>query len=381
MIAQRQRATSSSNAEPRRKLPAPFRSYLPRPPHAVQPFDLLEYDEPERLDRALGVQPKWNAWVELHNLIAAAESAHDYGPADVQRIGRAHGVDLHEAFAAERRGLYAKYLDHCLDNGDLAERERGFLAHLADTLHLSSGDLQPVRERAFGRTVSDVLSDDCVTLEERLLLYKLQHTLGLDPDLAEGTYETMAREKLLVAVAHALCDGMLSPDEQREIEALEAEFGVGIPRHVETLLEQAAQTWAIHNGPLPRIDVWFRLLPGEIGHYQTPGQWRRLNYARLRILLSAHRAGLMRGETDRLRIPSKALYGKRYEGRLVVTNKRLILARENRKPIAYYLRSLSVVERYINGLRVGLPDNRSLHLNAGRVNRALHSVLVRLLSA
>ena len=343
------------------------------------PFNLLEYDEPERIDRALGVQPKWNAWVELHNLIAAAESVHDYGSADVLRIGREYGVDLHEAFAAERRGLYATYLDYCLDNGDLAGHNRGFLAHLADTLRLFSSDLKPVHERAFGRTVSDVLSDDCVTLGERLLLYKLQHTLGLDADLADATYETMAREKLLTSVAHALCNGMLSPAERKEIEALEAEFGVKVPRQVEALLEQAAQTWASHNGPLPRVDVWFRLMPGEIGHYQTLGEWRRLNYARVRILLSAHRASLTRGETEHLRIPSKAFYGKRYKGRLVVTNKRLILARENHEPFAYYLRSLGVVERYINGLRVGLPDGRSLFLNAGRANRILYSVLIRLL--
>ncbi len=261
------------------------------------PFDLLEYDEPERIDRALGVQPKWNAWVELHNLIAAAESVHDYGSADVLRIGREHGVDLHEAFAAERRGLYATYLDYCLDNGDLAGHDRGFLAHLADTLRLSSSDLKPVHERAFGRTVSDVLSDEFVTLEERLLLYKLQHTLGLDPDLADATYETMAREKLLVAVTHALCDGMLSPDERREIDTLEAEFGVKIPRQIEALLKQAAQTWAILHGTLPTIDVGLRISAGETGHFQTPGIWRRLNYARLRILLSAHRAWLTRGET------------------------------------------------------------------------------------
>ena len=345
------------------------------------PFDLLEYKEPERLDRALGVQPKWNAWVELHNLIAAAETIHDYGPGDVLRIGRAHGVDLREAFAAERRGLYATYLDYCLDSGDLAERERGFLAHLAHTLHLSSGDLQPVHERAFGRTVSDVLSDDCVTLEERLLLYKLQHTLGLDADLTDATYEHMAREKLLVAVAHALGDGMLSPDEQREIEALEAEFGVKIPRHVEALLEQAAQTWAIQHGSLPTIDVGVRIRSGETGHFQTPGKWRRLNYARLRILLSAHRDLLTRGETAQLSVPSKALSGRRYEGRIVVTNRRLILVNDSKDIISYNLDSLGELERYINGLRVGLPDSRSLYLNAGRGNRTLHSVLVRLLSA
>lgn len=344
------------------------------------PFDLLEHEEQATVDRALGVEPKWNAWVELHNLIVAAETAHDFGPGDVRRIGREHGVNFYKSFRAEQRNLYSAYLDYCLDNGDLADAERDVLARLAHTLILSSHDLQPVHERAFGRTVSDVLSDDCVTIEERLLLYKLQHTFGLEADLADATYEEMARAKLLKAVAHALCDGMLSPDERKHIEALEAEFGVDIPPSVASLLEQAADAWAILHGSLPRVDVGLRLLPGEVGHFLAPGKWKRLNYARLRVLLGSHRARFNLGDTEGLRIPAKALWGRQREGQIVVVSKRLVLITRRSDLIAYRLSSLRAIERYANGLRVGLPDNHSLFIDAGRANRVLYSILDRLMS-
>ncbi len=344
------------------------------------PFDLLEYEEPEPLDRAIGVQPKWNAWVEIHNLIAAAASIRDYGPADALRICREYGLDFVTSFGAERVGLYRTFLDYCLDRGDLAERDRRVLAHLADTLRLTNADLQPVHERAFGRTVSNVLSDDCVSLEERLLLYKLQHTLGLDPRMADGTYEAVARERLLTTVAHAVCDGMLSPEERKEIEALRAEVGIEIPPTVEKLLAEAARNWAIQHGPLPTVSVGILLLPAEYGHFQTAGQWQRLNYARLRVALSAQRISLTKGDTDRLVVPRQAVSGKLYNGLIIVSNKRLIMKPERLEPVAYYVQSLGEIERYRNGLRVGLPEDRSLFLDAGRASRALHSVLFRLLN-
>jgi hypothetical protein len=88
----------------------------------------------------------------------------------------------------------------------------------------------------------------------------------------------------------------------------------------------------------------------------------------------------MRGETNDLRIPTKSLYGKRDGGRLVVTDKRLVLVRKNRDPIAFFLHSLGQVECYVNGLRVSLPDHHSLYLNAGRGNKTLFSLLFRLLN-
>ncbi len=344
------------------------------------PFDLLDYEKPQRLDRVLGVEPKWNAWVEIHNLLSSAESIHDCGPSETLRICRKHGVKLKAAFLDERRHYYTAYLDHCLDKGDLNEGNRQLLAHLARTLFLSSLDLQPVHERAFGRTVSNVLSDDCVTFEERLLLYKLQHTLGLDPQRAEGTYEQMAREKLLSAVARALCDGMLSPEEEGSIRSLQKEFEVVIPGDVGDLLKSAKEAWNVLNGPLPKVDVGVELLPGEIGHFVASGKWKRLNYARLRVLLGSQRARFNMGETERLRIPVKALFGRQKEGQIAVVSKRLLLITRKLDLIAYEIGSLRAVERYVNGLRVGLPDDQSLFVDVGRSNVALHSILDRLIS-
>ena len=67
------------------------------------PLDLLPYEEAGRFGR----EPEINAFVELHNLIAAAESPMDFSEGDRDRIGREYGVDLQTAFLPERVGLYA----------------------------------------------------------------------------------------------------------------------------------------------------------------------------------------------------------------------------------------------------------------------------------
>ncbi|NNF57366.1 MAG: hypothetical protein HKN04_03920 [Rhodothermaceae bacterium] len=344
------------------------------------PFDLLPYWDRAALDRALPPRKGRDAFVELHNLIAAAESPHDFGPDDLRRIGRQHGVDLRTTFTGERRGLYAEYLDHCLGHENLTDEDRAMLAHLARALWLSADDLRVIHEQAFGRTVSSIIADDCLSLEERLLLYKLQHTLHLDPGEANEVYETMAREKLLVTVARALCDGELSTEEAEEIEALEARLDVRVPERVEVMLDRAARRWRLRHGALQPTDVFVRLLPGEFGYFSTPGWWRELNYARLRVLLGQYRDKIHRGETADLYIPEKAFLGRKpHDGHIEITNKRLALLRGNDEPVLYSLFSLVGVERYANGVRISVKGDRTFVLNAGSDTKTLYAVLYRAL--
>ena len=346
----------------------------------VFPFDLLPYWDRAALDRVLPPQKGRDAFVELFNLIAAAESPHDFGPNDLRRIGRRHGVDLRTTFTGERRGLYAEYLDHCLGHDDLTDEDRAMLGHLARTLWLDPADLRVIHEQAFGRTVSSVLADDCLSVEERLLLYKLQHTLHLDPGEADEVYETMAREKLLVTVARALCDGELSAEEAEEIEALEEQLDVRVPERVEVMLDQAARRWRLRHGTLQPTDVFVRLLPGEVGYFSTLGWWREVNYARLRVLLGQHRDKIHRGDTADLYIPQKAFLGRKpHDGHIEITNKRLVLLRGNDVPIKYHLTSLVGVERYSNGVRVSVKGDRTFVLNAGDDTKTLYAVLYRAL--
>ena len=339
------------------------------------PFDLLR---PEPAPR-FGKPPDRNAFVELHNLIAAAETVDDFGPDDLDRISRRHGVDLAHAFLDERAVLYQRLLDDRLANGDLDAEDRRVLAHVARTLALTPANLRPAHERAFGNAVSEAVSDDCLDVEERLLLYKLQHLLGLDPRLADGAYDVLAREKLLVTVARVLCDGELSPAEEVEVERVRRGLSLDIPAPVATLLRNARVRWDTRHGELPVVDPGVRLKTGETAHYTRPDAcWRSVDSAQLRAASARHREALRTGKTERLQVPPTTLYGRSEAGRVVVTDRRLLLLRGGAAPDEYPHRTIVQTLRFENGTVVRTRSDRRLFIDVGEDHRStFYTVLYR----
>lgn len=339
------------------------------------PFDLLRPEPAPRFGRA----PTRNAYVELHNVIAAAESTDDFGPDDLDRISRAHGVDLATAFLAERALLYERLLDDRLANGDLDAADRRVLSHVARTLALAPADLRPSHERAFGNAVTATISDDCLDVEERLLLYKLQHLLGLDPRLADGAYGVLARERFLVTVARVLCDGELSPEEEGEVEAVRDHLSVEIPEPVAEMLRKARLRWEARHGEMPSVRVGVSLREGEAGHYVAAGvRWRALDGGQLRAVSPAHAEALKTGRTARLRVPPSVLYGRSETGQAVVTDQRLILLRDGAAPDEYPFPSLVQTLRFENGAVVRTRGDRRVFIDVGPTeNDAFYTVLYR----
>ena len=324
----------------------------------MDPFDILPYEASKRgLFRS--EEPRRNAWIELHNLIAAAGSRHEFGPSHVARIERERGVDFQRDFGTERRMLYAEFLRYCVVDGALTEEERSTLEHLAATLHLTPAALATIHEREFGAVVSDVLTDDCLDVGERLLLYTMQHTLGLKPGIAEHVYEKEARARLMQQIAHALCDGKLSDVEEAEILRFAESLGVEVPDHVHDMLDRAAARWALEHDDLPVVDLGLRLLPEEVGHFSDHAEWFEVNYAHLRIYAGEDREAIHRHETAHVHVPRKALR-RVDEGTVFVTSKRLVLVGGLRHPKEMKFKSLLGCERYKNGTRVLRKDARSL---------------------
>lgn len=346
----------------------------------MAPFDLLDYDDPDLLDRLTGSTPKRNAYVELHNLIAAAEHVGEFGPESLRRIGRAHGVDLAEEFLDERRTLYARFLTHCIADGALTADERDRLAHLARTLALNACVLDPIHADVYGRTVSDVLSDDCLDVEERLLLYTMQHALGLDPEHTDEVFDEAARTKLLRRVAEALCDGELSDAEAADIDALAAGIDVEIPDDVRGMMAMASYRWHLRHDDLPVVEVPLRLHDGEVGHYAGAGTWHSLNYSRLRVDRSDFREDLFHHRTAHISVPKSAL--RRLDaGSVYVTNRRLLLTGGGLKPTEIKHSALLGAERYRNGVRVIKKGARSLFVQPTREAELFHLALTRALKA
>ena len=337
------------------------------------PFDLLRPAPAPRF----GGPPARNAFVELHNLVAAAESVQDFGPSDRGRISRQHGVDLAREFLAERVAMYQALLDDRLANADLDADDRAVLAHVARTLALSAADLRPSHERAFGTAVSQAVADDCLSVEERLLIYKLQHVLGLDPRLAEGAYDVIARERLLKTVADALCDGVLAPDEEARIALAESALSVELPAEVQAMLAKARQRWTVRHGAMPTADLDVMLQPGEEGRYQTRGQWAFVDTGALEDRIGP--SVLHSGRTSGLVLPERVLSGRLRTGEIALTSRRILLTPDSGLPDSYRIDHVIQSLRFRNGTVVRTRAGRRVYLDAGDERETLYAVLYRVL--
>ena len=340
------------------------------------PFELLDYEEPHGFEAPVRGEPKRNAFVELHNLIAAAESTLDFGPDDLARIGRCYGVDLTEEFLEDRCFLYARFLDHCLERHTFTEDDRAALAHLACTLALSPDDVRPFHERAFGRAVAHAVANDTVSAEERTFLLRLQLAFALAPGETAATYEAAARERLLRAVARVLCDGALAPEEAAEVELIARRLDVALPPRVATVLEGASAAWRLTHTAMPSTEVGVRLKRGETGHYRAEGRWRRVNEAKL-----AHYRRKQKDEEDApATFPKQAFIGPWYEGAFALTSWRLVLTVGRRKKkwsTTVGWEQLAETERFADGLRVGLWSGMGYFLQPAGDVGLLHTVLWR----
>ncbi len=252
------------------------------------PFELLEPKPPGWLGR----EPTWNAWVELHNVIAAAATPDEFGPWDRARIGAARGVDLGAAFLGERLVFYAAYLRHLLADGDLTGEERAELAHVAATLGLTPAQRAPVHERAFGRVVVEAIAGGRLSDERRALLYTLQHTLAPDPALADTVYGLLALARVRALVTAALADGLLTDEEAAELEAASEALSVPLPPDTERArVEGRAYAALLQRGVLPALPHAYAPLhyePGERLHVVAAVGYRSLQTHDLRD----HRPGL-----------------------------------------------------------------------------------------
>ena len=335
------------------------------------PFDLLSPEPPGRF----GAEPDRNAFVELHNLIAAAETPAEFGPGDRDRIGRRHGVDLGRTFLSERRDLYGRLLRDRLADGDLDGDDRHALAHVAETLALTPADTLADHRRAFGDVVTDALDDDCLSVDERLILYKLQHTLGLDPRIADGAYGVLARERLLKTVAQKLCDGVLSPDEEAEIAAVAADLSVGVPPEIAAMLDAARVRWQIRHGALPTVEVPTGVARGEVGRYRTAARWSYVNATVLEKW--AGRDVIHYGRTSGLRVPDAALRGRQRTGEAVVTDRSLVLVPQRGIPEDVPFRLVAQTLRFRNGTVVRTEGGKRLFVDVGESHETFYAVLYR----
>ncbi len=338
-------------------------------------MDLLPTAPPDLFGR----EPERNAFVELHNLVVAgADTPADYGPADADRIARERGIDLRTAFRDERLALYEGLFGEALARGALDDHQCRVLTRAAETLALTAADVQPVHERAFGDAVTVALTDDCLSVGERLHLYALQLALGLDPTRARAATDAPARARLLRVVARVLCDGELSPDEAADVAGAARALGVTVGPDLVAMLDAAANRWKIRSAPMPDLHVQIRLGPNETAHADVPARWADKRSDALR---SAFVDGVSNADTRHQRFPWDRFMSPLRPGRIVLTSQRLVLLDAERPTRYVPLASVQDIVVFADGAIVRLAsDSRRLVLDLDAGTEAFFALLDRTLA-
>ncbi len=303
------------------------------------------------------------AFVELHNLIAAAESPADFSAADRDRIARERGVDLKTAFRDERLGVYAVLFGDAREA--LTPETVRALGAVARTLALDPADVQTVHARAFGDATEAALGDGRLTPEERLTLHAFHQTLGLDDATGAAVLDVTARQHLTETVARVLTDGRLSPAEAAEVAAAAEALGGAVPADVAAMLDHAGSAWS-DAAPLPTIVTGVPLSDHELAYADVAARWVS---ARPDALKHAIGSGIWDLPLADISFPWAPVVSHVRTGRLVVTDYRLIVFDEALPLRTIPLATIAEVAVFADALVLRL-TNDSLRLLIGTGNEA-----------
>jgi hypothetical protein len=152
-------------------------------PAPRRPFERLPLSRGSIVQRVLARKPRENAWIEVNNLLADAETVRDVRPEQVARIADRYHVPLRGEFLGRLERIYRDYLLFCLADARLSPEELADLAHLKRILRLNDRALCEIHERVarhvYAQSVDAVLADGRIDPAEREFLTSLQQHLAI----------------------------------------------------------------------------------------------------------------------------------------------------------------------------------------------------------
>jgi flavin-binding protein dodecin len=148
------------------------------------------------------------AWDAIECLLADAAQLRDVAGDELQKVCAEHRIDLQRTSLRERRRIYRRYLEHCLEDRVLSEEENADLAHLKAILHLAPDEVDRIHEtvarNVYGKAVEEVLADSRLDPDEEAFLRRLRGELRLPEQEAEHMLARGAEEARDRALSSAI---------------------------------------------------------------------------------------------------------------------------------------------------------------------------------
>lgn len=281
--------------------------------------------------RLLRRKPKENAYREVSNLLANTPIK-DLPVDSISSILASYRID---PLAEQERlkTLYSTVLAHFANDAELTDDEVEDLRRLRQILGLADRDVLESSKSVFREAVKGALNDGRVSDDERTRLATLAGKLCLSETIARSLYEVDAATLLKRAYDKALQDRRLSPDEEKELEAIRKNLGVEVEMSSDSqaALAHFRLLWRIDQGDLPQIQAAVLLKRGEICHIQGEATHKEIRTVTrsIRYAGPTARIRIMKGLSYRVgqvsvqRI-SEDVMKDLDSGTLYLTNKRLL---------------------------------------------------------
>ncbi|MFQ3598771.1 MAG: hypothetical protein SNJ55_03720 [Chloroherpetonaceae bacterium] len=335
-------------------------------------------------------QPPENAVTEINNLLASKPLL-DVRLTEVSNILAKYKPNVVRLFARDITQLYERYLQHCLTDKALSDKDLEELKHLKRLLSLNDKAVKDIHlkvaKQIYKESLEEAVADEKITAEEREFLRKLQTELTLPEEIATELQREVKQTMLTRFLLNAVADGQLSPDEDAQFEALCKNLGVkpDLEPHTQRQLERFRLYWRIENADLPTIAVDIKLYKSEVCFFTCPALWqefrtvtRRINYAgvgaRIRIAKGVYyRVGTIAPQ----RITSEEL--KLIDGGTIyLTNKRVIFM-GNLKNFTLRMERLLAFSPYSDGVELEKDSGRNPILVLGEETDVFCRILSRVM--
>lgn len=230
-------------------------------------LEILDEKLPSLADKLMRREPRENAYIEIHNVIARAP-LHQITRDDIESILSEHEITVAEV-KPRLTNIYIEVLRHFVKDFQLSDDEAANLAHLRDLLLLSGAETGHIHASVlypiFQNAVRNAVFDGRLTSEEKDWLNNIAHGLKIPEEFISQLYTPVVREYMQAKLNAALADNRLTPDEERELAEISSNLQtpLGVGPNVHAALDRARYLWRLESGELPRAQVPVYLKQGE----------------------------------------------------------------------------------------------------------------------
>lgn len=298
-------------------------------------LEVAELTQPSFFQRLFRRKPRENAFITIQNIVASTpitQVTHE----SIAAILADYRLSL-EDIAEDAKSLYGSVLRNYVSDRTITDEEMKDLLHLKLLLGLNDTDIAAVEEESkvaiYQEEVQVALADSRVNEEDMDRLSTIAAGLRMPDDHAKRLLARDATALYEKAIAKAVDDRRLTPDEEGELQRLRGQLGISIVHDdpTESHLARCRLLWKVEQGDLPAIATQVNLQKNEICHgwidatlFEVRTRTRRVRYggptARIRIA-----KGIYYRVGDVAFSPvTETYHADLGTGRLYITSKRLL---------------------------------------------------------